>query len=256
MKRLFQRFGLNWLHALAICAIVLMVPSKSSAEFASVYEVATHPPFLTELSPVPFGARENIVIFGPSPNIQMSLTLANAPHFLGRYFEGDAANRGFGAKQRVDIPDFIVGKIEVVRKGFWGDQSIDHHSHVLGRRIAGILPSGGYFEILDLVRFEILADGKFAVPHKNEGPLSVDQGIFGQAGLPIGYGYQNDCENGDGGGCGGGNAVRTPFFRVKYDSDDTHDPRARFVGTFIGAGALFLTFAGFFYLYLRWRDMS
>ena len=95
---LFQRFRLNWLHAFAICTIVLIVPSKSGAEFAGIYEVATYPPFLTELSPVPFGAGENIVIFGPSPNIQMSLAFANGPHFLGRYFERDAVNRGLGAE--------------------------------------------------------------------------------------------------------------------------------------------------------------
>lgn len=82
MTWLFHRFGLKRLHALAICSVVLMVPSKSGAEFAGIYKVATHPPFLAELGSVPFGVGENIVIFGPSPNIQMSLAFANGPHFL------------------------------------------------------------------------------------------------------------------------------------------------------------------------------
>jgi hypothetical protein len=115
LESLFQRLGLKRFQALAIDAIVIFMQGILSTHSFGGEKITSNLPFETKLGPVTFGLWENVVIFSPSPSIQMKLTLSNTSHLLFGEHERRTSGHCFWANQgRSIINDLIVSKIEII----------------------------------------------------------------------------------------------------------------------------------------------
>jgi len=178
------------------------------------------------------GIRKDIIIFGPAPNKNSSLSLSNSLNPINRNIEcrciairlrsdeRHATLWGIGfVSRRVQIWIGVIG-----RWFCWKPFPIIVAAHFNGRSGSAILPLGHYSD-------DVPEWLNFKGPNKNKGPLR-GAGIFNLLRenffLSISVPSQHSCQNCDGDGCGSGrgSVVLVKLYNQPFDRPP-HKPAKR-----------------------------